>query len=226
MLKHLTFITFFLASQTVSSNTVFETDLTGYEDSPSAFDILIAHTQYVGTRFSLTEQTHIDGFGAFFSEGSSLSGNIFGGFAPISSGGFPSFTPNNTPPNLIGHKVFTPNKETYVPISITLDPGDYALVMGSGVFGASGTSALEGFYNPDSTIFSEDSDYFFAARIGSLSGQNVWRDQPKRFSYDVKIFGSSKHVKQVPEIDVAGIPLSLGVLLGLIAILRERGSRS
>lgn len=121
----------------------------------------ISQNQYVGFAFHLDTQTHIDWIGGHFYSPSDDT-SIFMAIANLESidalpAGEP-FQPFN-PGVLVGSATFDdivksrPSGMYYEPLSLTLDPGDYAIIAGSGrgVTSATGSAAM-----PSSEIINTD----------------------------------------------------------------------
>jgi hypothetical protein len=105
---------------------------------------VVGEGQVLGARFHVNGTVAVDHIGAHFVR--SDGGLIFGAIAALSgSPAFPSGSPGSLNP--IAETTFVaPNKgaDMLVPFSVTLGPGDYALVFGSNRFGATGMAAIGG----------------------------------------------------------------------------------
>jgi hypothetical protein len=105
---------------------------------------IVGANQFVGARFHVSGTVAVDHIGAHFVR--SDGGQLFGALVSLSgSPAFPAGTPGNFNP--IAETTFSvPNKagDFLTGLSATLGPGDYALVFGSGRFGATGGAALAG----------------------------------------------------------------------------------
>jgi hypothetical protein len=120
----------------------------------------------LGWRFQIDETlqvTEIGGnFGNFY-----RSGNIFGAIVSLDSpNALPSENPNSLQ-NVLGQTTFTPTSlgdDTLTPLSVLLNPGNYALIFGSGQFGATGSSAMPF----TGQVNFPGSSYFFS--------NNIWID--------------------------------------------------
>jgi hypothetical protein len=93
--------------------------------------------QFVGSRFYISQNTEITAIGGHIGG----TGNIFGAIVKLSGiNDFPNSFDLSTA-DVIAHKVFTPNypgDDYRTPLETTVTPGYYALVFGSGLFGATG----------------------------------------------------------------------------------------
>lgn len=103
----------------------------------------------IGATFTLSQKTQITGVGGVFSafgDGGSIFAEIFSG--PLSS--FRSAT-------VLGSTTFTPPSnwsDFSTALSVTLNPGTYELVFGSGLFGTSGNQGFAaGMQGPASSLF-------------------------------------------------------------------------
>lgn len=135
------FSTLLFASQS-HAGIIFETG-TGPFDSTTCCGSLIDKNQFIGTTFTLTGKTKIDAIGGHFLNFSGFSGNIFGAIVELDEFGLPSGTLNNLN-NLLAYTTFNPlnSANTFAAIDLDLDAGVYGLIFGSGLFGATGRSAL------------------------------------------------------------------------------------
>ncbi len=130
--------------------------------------VSVSDRAYVGSRFTLTDTvlvTHIGGHlvGAGDKQ-------IFGAIVSLESpSALPSFAPSALADNVLASTAFAPgwpSIDVLVPLPVTLPPGDYALIFGSGTLGASGSGGM--------TVNNTDrvgASYFFA-RIGA----DIWLD--------------------------------------------------
>jgi len=122
--------------QHVFAEVIYESATLG----PTGLDngIVLSTSQFLGSRFSVTETFEVTAIG-----GHMFSGNIptlFGAIVDM-SGPLPAGSPF-TGGEVLASTVFTANDgfstDFSTPLSVTLPPGDYALVFGSGEFGATG----------------------------------------------------------------------------------------
>ena len=97
----------------------------------------IFNTQFIGSKFSITETVEVTSIGGHMGGGGTLFGAIVelpgGAILPAGS----PFTGSEVLASTVFPFVF-PNQDVSVPLSVILPPGDYALVFGTGLFGASG----------------------------------------------------------------------------------------
>ncbi len=105
--------------------------------------------QILGAAFSVTQSVHVDSIGGlFFSSPSNGPNDIFGAIVRLSNvGALPIGNPFSAS-EVLGSVVFSVGSETatdvYAPLSLDLVAGDYAVVFGSGYFGATGIAAAPG----------------------------------------------------------------------------------
>jgi hypothetical protein len=112
-------------------------------DSGSTIGGYSGSGQILGAAFSLSESVHVDAIGGlFFSSPSNGPDDIFGAIVRLGS---ITALPTGNPFDLgevVGSTVFHVGSATAVdvsaPLSLDLDPGNYAVVFGSGYFGAGG----------------------------------------------------------------------------------------
>jgi hypothetical protein len=110
---------------------------------------VISPTVFTGVRFRLDESAITTQMGGHF--GSPANGTFFAAVVALNSGSdFPD-SGDLTSSDVLGETLLTfpgPSAEVFSEIHLSLDPGWYALVFGSGLFGASGSGgALAN--NPD-----------------------------------------------------------------------------
>lgn len=125
----------------IHESATFEPCPPGFSCGTSIFDM-----QFLGSRFSVGQTVHVT------SVGGHLSGFSFGNqmiFAAILSLAGPTALPIGNPfdsGELVAFTTFDPGRpggDVRTPLAATLPPGDYALVFGSGLFGATGDASLE-----------------------------------------------------------------------------------
>ncbi len=128
---------------------------------------------YVAARFSLANTTQINGLGGRVCGFPGLDSSLFVAIVPLAT---PTSLPTSTPSTLAGEALFSgvftapsTSGDVFAPASFSLAAGDYAIVMGSELFGATGTG-----YLPDDNSDFASSSYFFAADDGQ--GFTAWTD--------------------------------------------------
>lgn len=125
--------------------------------------VTISLNQFVGTSFSIAEAVRVTTIGGDM--GTSPGGVIFGAIVPVpSAGAVPSVAPLEIESIALAHTVFSAaaghptTMDFRTPLAVDLAPGNYALIFGSGLFGANGQGFL-GTNNipfPDSVAFTTD----------------------------------------------------------------------
>jgi hypothetical protein len=108
--------------------------------SPSSQSWL-SDNSYLGSRFSVASVTEIESVGGHIR---GLSGEIFAAIVSLQG---PIALPSGSPfdDTTVASTVFTaptPSDDILVPLPVTLQPGDYALIFGSGQFGAEGSGGM------------------------------------------------------------------------------------
>lgn len=123
------------------ADTVFET---GTFTGTDLGDYSIYDGRYLGASFSVTQQTTITSIGAQF--GAYSYGTIFGAIVPLASlTSLPAGSPTDLASIALGHTILSmPSQIQDVSgsLSLTLAPGTYGIVFGSGLFGATGTAGI------------------------------------------------------------------------------------
>ena len=110
-----------------------------------AGDYSIYATRWIGAAFTLDTTTEITSIGAQF--GRYSYGTFFGAIIPISTiTGLPDFAPTDIAADALASTVFSvPGggaADLSEPLSVTLAAGSYAVVFGSGAFGADGSGGV------------------------------------------------------------------------------------
>jgi hypothetical protein len=109
--------------------------------------IAINSSQFLGARFHINQPAAITRVGGHFTTGQNgTGGDIFAAIAQLAGpSAFPTglpFTPGEVLANTLIAMPTGLSAEVLVPLSVTLQPGDYLLVFGSGLFGATGEGSL------------------------------------------------------------------------------------
>lgn len=108
-------------------------------------EYIIQDGRSIGAAFTLAQATDITGIGAQF--GGFPSGTIFGAIVALSApDAYPAGDPSDLASIALAHTVFSVPTATAVdlltPLSVSLAAGNYAVIFGSGQFGASGFAGL------------------------------------------------------------------------------------
>ncbi len=122
---------------------IFES-ATGPFDSTTGGSV-ISKDQFLGMVFSIKNRVKINGIGGHFFkyDGDDLQGEIFGAIVNLNEDGLPTGTLDYLE-NVVAHKIFEPTagKDFVVEISATLEPGNYGIVFGSGLWDTTGKQGL------------------------------------------------------------------------------------
>ena len=117
------------------------TGLTGGSVSSIGYKSNNSTTYYAGARFHLDYEAEVTAIGGHFYLDLTSNGNLFGAIISLSGPDvYPSSVPFETL-EVMASTVFVPNypsTDYRTALSVTLDPGDYAVVFGTGELGASG----------------------------------------------------------------------------------------
>ena len=141
---------------------------------PGGSGASLTQTIFQGSRFSLSQPVAVDHIGGHIQGLPLVSGNglLFGAIVGLSS---PTALPTGTPFGLgevLASTTFSVPmgaSDLLTPLSITLIPGDYAVIFGSGLFGATG----DGFMVLENTDIPGSSSY-----IRWSSNSNTWIESP------------------------------------------------
>jgi len=124
----------------------------------------------MGAQFEIGETTQITGVGGHIF---TSSGTLFAAIVPLAAGqNAPSFLPIDLETNAIAYTVFDPglpSRDFIATISLRLDPGNYALIFGSGLFGASGSGGM-----PSNNTPLAGSTCFSSLGSGTVDATHVW----------------------------------------------------
>jgi hypothetical protein len=159
----------------VSADVIYESATMGTAGLTDGFGI--TSSQHVGSRFSIAQTTQITAIGGHMLQ--SGSGTLFGAIVELSSGtdfsnGFPM-----SGSDVVASTVFDPGfpgSDYRVALSVTLVPGDYALIFGTNAFGAAnGTGSMA---QPSNQVFDPNTS-FFASSGGNWL--NYYPFYPPRF---------------------------------------------
>ena len=129
-----------------AASTVYESATYTGQDTG---EYILTGDDLIGAVFTLTKTTAITGIGAQF--GGFPSGDIFGAIVPVASlSDFPAGASDDLAAISLADVVFAVPQATAIdlmePLNVTLAPGSYAVIFGSGQFGATGFAGL-GFEN-------------------------------------------------------------------------------
>jgi hypothetical protein len=187
----------------------------------------ITEAQFVGWRFEIDTTLQVEAIGGHLLGIPAVgNGQIFGAMIRLASiDVFPAgdpFTPEETLATVVFQPAF-PSAELLVPLSVTLEPGAYALVFGSNLFGATGNGAIPHSTDqvdiPPTTI---DSYIFYG--IPGPGQAPIWRAP---LASQMRFLVSGTTPATVPVLGPAGLGV-LCVLIGLTlmrAARRRRGTR-
>ncbi len=118
-----------------------------YESATGPFEqsiggVTVSDTQFAGAQFTLTQTTSVSAIGGRFYGW--LQGNIFGALLDLNGTSLPS-NESELLSSVIAHALFDPqpNMDSEVGLMTTLNPGTYGVLFGSGLFGATGSEAIQ-----------------------------------------------------------------------------------
>jgi len=133
---------------------IFETATQGPSAPIAPDNYTVTSVQFLGARFvvdSTVKTTSIGGH--FISDGGPAgNGKFFGGIVALTTqSDFPDSIDLSTP-DVLGTTLLTfpdPSSEVSAPLEVTLSPGIYAVVFGTGLFGATSSGAAKSNYIND-----------------------------------------------------------------------------
>jgi hypothetical protein len=174
----------------------------------------ITEAQFVGWRFEIDAPLRVEAIGGHLLGLPAVgNGQIFGALIRLASiDVFPAgdpFTPQETVATVVFQPAF-PSSELLVPLSVALEPGAYALVFGSNLFGATGNGAIPNPSDqadiPPTTI---DSYIFYG--IPGPGQDPIWRGP---LASQMRFLVSGTNPPPVPALGPVGLG-TLALLLGL-----------
>ncbi|MDJ0853231.1 MAG: hypothetical protein QNK04_33100 [Myxococcota bacterium] len=174
----------------------------------------ITENQYVGWRFEIDTPLEVDAIGGHLL-GLPDVGNdlIFGALIRLAAiDAFPAGDPF-TPEETVAAVTFQPplpSVELLVPLSVTLEPGPYALVFGSDLFGATGNGAIPNTLDQTDILPTTADSYIFYG-IPDLGAPPIWRGP---LASQMRFLVRGTTLATVPTLDAAGLG-ALAALLGL-----------
>ena len=121
-----------------SADLIYESATMGAPGQTGGYSLM--SSQFLGSRFTIEETTQVTAIGGHLY---ASSGTLFGAILSM-EGMTPLGLPFDTE-EVMASTVFNPgypSSEFVTALSVTLAPGDYALIFGSGYFGASGSGAM------------------------------------------------------------------------------------
>lgn len=136
-----------LSTSAAAAGIVYQSaSYTGVDDG----EYILTADDSIGAAFTVTRTTTVTGIGAQF--GGFPSGTIFGAIVPLASlSAFPAGASTDLAAISVADVVFSVPQGTVdlvEPVSASLAPGSYAVIFGSGQFGATGFAGLGDENNP------------------------------------------------------------------------------
>jgi hypothetical protein len=150
---------------------------------------ILGPQQYVGARFHLTLPTQVDRVGGFIGPTGGNSATVFAAIAALASpDGFPAVRPSDFQP-LAATTILLPSEmseveDHVVPLSVLLQPGDYALIFGSGRFGGVGVGQITR-GNPETA----QASYFLGSFPNTTT--NLWRNESGLVNMRFLVYGTT-----------------------------------
>lgn len=161
---------------------------------------VIDDSQFLGVKFELTSQVTTARIGGHFA----FDGPIFGAVVALDGvADFPDSADLSTP-DVLGVALLSlpgPSDEVSADLALTLEPGWYALVFGSGLFGATGWGVAT-----DNNLDLGAPAYFFRDPFQGFDWFDLPPDQGMRFF----VSGSGSGTPAAPDIDVAPPSVDFG----------------
>ncbi len=153
--------------QKIYADVIYESATLGPTGQTSGLGVF--DEQFLGSRFSISQTVQVTEIGGHID--SLFSGDNFGAIIQLSGPGvLPSGSPFDVG-EVIASTTFTPSSpssDISTPLSVILPPGDYALVFGSGLFGATGIGNMPS-NNP--TTPAGTGSFFFWNNISWIEGK-------------------------------------------------------
>ena len=137
----------------------------------------ITTVQYVGWRFQVDETLEVERVGGHLLSVPDVPGDLFAAFVRLSAlDAFPQGTPF-TSDEVVATTLFRanfPSDEVLTPFETELTPGSYALVFGTGLFGATGEGAIHNGFDQDDIAPTDISSFIFYG-LPQIGQPLVWR---------------------------------------------------
>ena len=197
VLVSLTLVVLFLglAARAHADQLILETATLGPVDQGSG--VSITGSQFIGARFTLTAMTQITQIGGHFY--GIAEGGIFGAIVQTSG---PSLLPAGNPfdPDVVlaatTFRLPSPSADILTPLNVTLGPGTYAVIFGTGLFEAMGTGAAP-----------QNNPQLPAASFVIWSSVIGWRDAD--FLTNIRFVVRGQPVRSFTTIDFPGARLTI-----------------
>jgi hypothetical protein len=173
--------------------------------SPESVGLVLGNAQLVGMRFQLSSSAIIDGIGGNIQVLNTVGNeSIFGTLVRLTDmSDYPDSIDLSTP-DVLATITFGANAgftDLTIPIApLTVQPGDYALVFGSGLFGATGIGSM----STDNPNFADSSTFYYN------TADDNWGEYGAAGGLRFTIYGTS-----VPEPSSASLTVCLAVILSL-----------
>jgi hypothetical protein len=134
-----TAVLFAVFAQSAFCDVVIYESATGNLNDGDGF--AVSNVQFMGSRFTLSSPTQVTSVGGTFISGATFSGSVFASLVDLGGNNLPQGNPFDNTDVLIS-AIFTPTVagDDFVPLSIALPAGDYAVVFGAGLFGSESES--------------------------------------------------------------------------------------
>ncbi|QFS51103.1 hypothetical protein [Nostoc sphaeroides] len=168
-----------ISSQPVTGLTLESSKLGSLSGLPG---ISIVPDQFLGWRFQVDNAIQVEDIGGHFTGG--FTSNIFGTIVSLSSpNAFPQENPlslekislASTTFSVINNNDINDTSVVFLtPLSITLKPGNYALIFGTGLFGAVGTDAMP---VPRNQTILPNTSFFFGG-VADSNSLFSWKELP------------------------------------------------
>jgi hypothetical protein len=206
------FVLVFLAAlpSRADAGYIYESATLGTTGITSGFNPSVDDRQFVGVRFDVTSTVTTGTIGGHFGG----FGNFFGAIVALSG---PTDVPDSfslSTPDVLGSTLINfpfPSDDTSAPLTLTLTPGWYALVFGSGLFAATG-----GGYAPVTNTDVGTPSFFFSRNFNDTWGEG---------GYDNARFFVTEAQARTPE-PSSVILLALGAMgvWGMRSLRRSRAN--
>lgn len=195
----------------VKAATILETaSYTGIDNG----EYIVQASRFLGTSFTITQTTNITAIGAQF--GGFPGGTIFGAIVPLASlTALPAGSPSGLEAISLADVVFSVAGGTHdllESLSVTLDPGTYGVIFGSGLFGADGFAGLGDGNTPNGSP-----TYFDYQEVVS----NNWKSLDAN---GVRIVVEGNIVAAVPELSTWAMLLLGFAGVGFVGLRRRKGA--
>jgi hypothetical protein len=186
--------------------TPFLFESAGLGETGQTSGVSISYNQFIGTTFSIDRPVWVSEIGGHMA--ATPGETIFGAIVAISDSGVaPDFNPLDIESFALGFTVFSPGSPSTdyrTSLELMLTPGDYLVVFGSGLFGATGSAALVNVTNP----VIEGTDWLSTHNTSSEIPLGIWNCCSTPSPFRMVVAGNTVPVPEPATLALFGLGLA------------------